>query len=213
VLIVLPILCNLIRFLPKVFARYGGADGFLFLQDHMILNYWNLLQADKEKLWITNKIAHSWVTVPLENNKEEWFVKQGSMVKQVIGSSPVHFQTNYKESMGEDKIAFCGSELFYIPRQFVEDFGDLVGLVGDLELHHKVAVPMFFLAMDSPKNFDSDALAGTVFRSNLVGNETFSSIYTAHAPAVFPVKVQNEIDFIKLIRVMSTGDPLLMELV
>uniref|UniRef100_A0A452Z134 Uncharacterized protein n=1 Tax=Aegilops tauschii subsp. strangulata TaxID=200361 RepID=A0A452Z134_AEGTS len=46
------------KYLPKVFARYGGADGFLFLQDHMILNYWNLLQADKEKLWITDKRLH-----------------------------------------------------------------------------------------------------------------------------------------------------------
>jgi hypothetical protein len=42
-----------------VFGRYSGADGFLFLQDHMILNYWNLLQADKEKLWITNKVCRS----------------------------------------------------------------------------------------------------------------------------------------------------------
>lgn len=201
------------KYLPKVFARYGGADGFLFLQDHMILNYWNLLQADKGKLWITDKIAHSWVTIPLESNKEEWFVKQGAMVKQVIGSSPVHFQTSYKESMGEDKIVFCGSELFYVPRQFVEDFGDLVGLVGNLDLHHKIAVPMFFLAMDSPQNFDSEALAGTVFKTNLAANETFSSIYTAQSPAVFPVKVMNEIDFIKVIRLMSKGDPLLMELV
>lgn len=201
------------KYLPKVFARYGGADGFLFLQDHMILNYWNLLQADKEKLWITDKIAHSWVTIPLESNKEEWFVKQGAMVKQVVGSSPVHFQSKYKESMGEDKIVFCGSELFYVPRQFVEDFGDLVGLVGSLDLHHKIAVPMFFLAMDSPQNFDSEALAGTVFKTNLAANETFSSIYTAQSPAVFPVKVMNEIDFIKVIRLMSKGDPLLMELV
>jgi hypothetical protein len=159
------------------------------------------------------QIAHSWVTVPFKSNKEEWFAKQGAMVKQVVGSSPVHFQTNYKESMSEDKIAFCGSELFYVPRRFVEDFGDLVGLVGDLDLHHKIAVPMFFLAMDLPQNFDSDALAGTVFKSNLAANETFSSIYTTQAPAVFPVKVMNEIDFIKVIRLMSIGDPLLMELV
>jgi hypothetical protein len=159
------------------------------------------------------QIAHSWVTVPLESNKEEWFVKQGAMVRQVVGNSPVHFQTKYKESMGKDKIVFCGSELFYVPRRFVEDFGDLVGLVGDLDLHHKIAVPMFFLAMDSPDNFDSEALAGTVFRTNLAANETFSSIYTAQSPAVFPVKVMNEIDFIKVIRLMSKGDPLLMELV
>ena len=159
------------------------------------------------------QIAHSWVTIPLESNKEEWFVKQGALVKQVIGNSPVHFQTNYKENMGEEKIAFCGSELFYIPRRFVEDFGDLVGLVGDLDLHHKIAVPMFFMAMDSPQNFDSEALSGTVFKTQLPANATFKTIYTAQAPAVFPVKVMSEIDFIKVIRLMSIGDPLLMELV
>lgn len=44
------------RYLPKVFDRYSSADGFLFLHDDTILNYWNLLQADKSKLWITNKV-------------------------------------------------------------------------------------------------------------------------------------------------------------
>lgn len=44
------------RYLPKLFNRYTGADGFLFLQDDMILNYWNLMQSDKNKLWITNKV-------------------------------------------------------------------------------------------------------------------------------------------------------------
>lgn len=44
------------RYLPKVFDRYSSADGFMFLHDDTILNYWNLLQADKSKLWITNKV-------------------------------------------------------------------------------------------------------------------------------------------------------------
>lgn len=44
------------RYLPKVFDRFAGAEGFVFLQDHMVLNYWNLLDADKSKLWITNKV-------------------------------------------------------------------------------------------------------------------------------------------------------------
>ena len=44
------------RYLPKVFDTYSGAEGFLFLQDDTILNYWNLLQADKSKLWITDKV-------------------------------------------------------------------------------------------------------------------------------------------------------------
>ena len=38
--------------------RYTSADGFLFLQDDTILNYWNLLQADRTKLWIANKVIY-----------------------------------------------------------------------------------------------------------------------------------------------------------
>lgn len=44
------------RYLPKVFERFPGVEGFLFLEDTMILNYWNLVQADMSKLWITNKV-------------------------------------------------------------------------------------------------------------------------------------------------------------
>lgn len=44
------------RDLPKIFDQFSSAEGFLFLQDNTILNYWNLLQADKTKLWITNEV-------------------------------------------------------------------------------------------------------------------------------------------------------------
>ncbi|KAJ3676286.1 hypothetical protein LUZ60_003698 [Juncus effusus] len=200
------------KHLPKVFERYSGAEGFLFLQDTMILNYWNLLQADKTKLWITDKVKDSWFEKQI--NSEEWFLKQGQMVKQVVSNFPVHFQTSYKESMkDDDKLTFSTGEIFYVPGRFVGDFTDLVGLVGNLDIHHKIAVPMFFLSMDSPQNFDSDVLAKTVYKINLKSNETFMSFYTAQAPTVFPVKVQNEVDFVKLIRLMASGDPLLMELV
>lgn len=45
------------RYAPKILDRYTSAEGFLFLQDDTILNYWNLLQADKSKLWIGNKAS------------------------------------------------------------------------------------------------------------------------------------------------------------
>ena len=57
------------RSLKKTLIRVGNCHGSdmpacqvcrsfdAFLQDDMILNYWNLLQADKEKLWITNKVC------------------------------------------------------------------------------------------------------------------------------------------------------------
>ncbi|KAJ0976102.1 hypothetical protein J5N97_018067 [Dioscorea zingiberensis] len=201
------------KYLPKLFNRYTGADGFLFLQDDMILNYWNLVQSDKNKLWITNKVPDSWVHVTIDGNSTEWFVKQDNLVKKLVSGLPVNFQVSYKESASEGKLTICGSEIFYIPRRLVGDFIDLVGLVGDLEIHQKVAVPLFFMAMDSPQNFDSDALASSIYKKDLSANDSSLSYYNAQAPAVYPLNVKNEIDFIKLIRVMASGDPLLMELV
>ncbi|KAL3585325.1 hypothetical protein D5086_012192 [Populus alba] len=197
------------KHLPKIFDRFSSAEGFLFLQDDTILNYWNLLQADKTKLWITDKVSKSWTTVSTNGNAD-WYAKQAEMVRKVVGSMPVHFQVNYKEAMKSDQSLVIGSsEIFYIPQQLVTDFVDLVGLVGDLNIHQKVAIPMFFMSMDSPQNFDS-VLSTMVYKPK--PPPANSTLYSAQAPAVHPWNVSSEQDFIKLTRIMAEGDPLLMEL-
>lgn len=133
------------------------------------------------------------------------------MVKKVVGLMPVHFQVNYKESVKSvQSLMICSSEIFYIPQHFVADFVDLVGLVGDLEIHHKVAIPMFLVSMDLPQNFDS-VLSTMAYKQKPPSNN--STFYSAQVPAVHPWNVSSEQDFIKLIRIMAEGDPLLMELV
>ncbi|KAF8395827.1 hypothetical protein HHK36_019781 [Tetracentron sinense] len=200
------------KYLPKIFNRFTSAEGFLFLQDNTILNYWNLLQADKTKLWITDKISKSWTTVSTNGDNSEWFSKQADMVKKVVSTMPVHFQVSYKESSPEEQsLTICSSEVFYVPRRFVGDFVELVSLVDNLEIHHKVAIPMFFIAMDSPRNFDS--VLSTMIYGTEASSSNSSSFYSAQVAAVHPWAVSGEPDFIKLIRIMATGDPLLMELV
>ncbi|GFP92227.1 hypothetical protein PHJA_001366800 [Phtheirospermum japonicum] len=198
------------KYLPKIFNKYSSAEGFLFLKDDTVLNYWNLLQADKSKLWITNKVSKSWTSVSITDNSD-WFTKQANMVKKVVATMPAHLQVNYKEGAKDHKsLIICNSEVFYIPRHFAPDFADLVSLVGDLDIHHKVAIPMFFLAMDSPQNFDN-VFDSMRYKQKLQSNST--SFYSAKAPAVHPWNVSTEQDFIKLVRIMAAGDPLLMELV
>ncbi|XWS66348.1 hypothetical protein CRYUN_Cryun05aG0191600 [Craigia yunnanensis] len=198
--------------LPKIFDRFSSVEGFLFLEDDTILNYWNLLQADKSKLWIADKVSMSWTTASTSGNSD-WHSKQVDMVKKVVSTMPVHFQVNYKEAVRSDQsLTICSSEIFYIPRHFVSDFVDLVNLVGHLEIHQKVAIPMFFLSMDLPQNFDS-VLSTMVYKQELPSTNSSSTHYSAQAPAVHPWKVSSEQEFIKLIRIMGEGDPLLMELV
>lgn len=134
------------------------------------------------------------------------------MVNKVVSIMPVHFQVSYKETIKSEQIlAVCSSDVFYIPRQFIADFTELVNLVDNLEIHHKVAIPMFFLSMDLPQNFDP-VLSRMIYEENSSSTNS-SAYYSDKAPAVHPWKVSSEQEFIKLIRIMATGDPLLLELV
>lgn len=197
--------------LPIVMKRYSSAEGFLFLHDNTILNYWNLVQADKTKLWITDKVSKSWGTVSTKENKD-WFEKQAKMVKKVVNMMPANFQINYKETVkSEHDLIISNSEVFYIPRRFVDDYLDLVNMIGDVDMHHKVATPLIFLSMDSPQNFDS--VLNTMIYEEKIPSSNSSSLYSAQAPAVHPWSVTSEQEFIKLVRLMAAGDPLLLELV
>lgn len=147
----------------------------------------------------------------IDGKDTTWFTKQSNMVNRVVSTMPAHLQVNYKESCpSEQSLALCGSEVFYIPRRFVSDFVDLVDLVGDFEIHYKIAVPMFFMAMDLPQNFDP-LLNKMIYKTEGLSNRSFD-FYSAQVPAVYPWIISTESDFVKLIRLMAAGDPLLMEL-
>lgn len=199
------------KIFPKIFERYSNAEGFMFLKDDTILNYWNLVQADKSKLWITHKVSASWAKVSLDSNSTEWYFKDGGrdIVKKLLSDLPVHLQIKYRESMDEKSFVVCSSEVFYVPHRFVEDFVDLVSLVGNSNLHHEVAVPIFFLAMDTPDMFDPDALSNSIYQRG--GSSDALSYYSAEVHAVHPWKMFNESDFVRLLKAMSSGDPLLLE--
>lgn len=147
-----------------------------------------------------------------DDGNSAWFTQQAELVNKVVNSMPVHFQVSYKESMPDpSSTTLCSSEVFYVPRRFVSDFIDLVNLVGDLDMHQKVAVPMIFLSMDSPQNFDS-VFAPMIYKPDQPSTNSTAS-YSPEVPAVHPWGVSSEQEFIKLVRIMAAGDPLLMELV
>ncbi|KAI3830176.1 hypothetical protein L1987_04310 [Smallanthus sonchifolius] len=203
---------HLYKQLPRLFGRFENAEGFLFLQDNTILNYWNMVQADKTKLWITDKVSRSWSTVPYDGNKD-WYGKQAEMVKKVVKSMPAHLQVNYKDHTNnhDSGLTVCTSDVFYIPQRLVVDFVDLVNLVDVLEIHQKVAISMFFIAMDSPRNFDP--VFNKMFYKRKPALNLTTSFYSPEVSAVHPMRVSNEREFIELIRVMAAGDPLLLDLV
>ncbi|RWW81386.1 hypothetical protein BHE74_00010235 [Ensete ventricosum] len=179
----------------------------------------------KWRKYFGNVVLIMYCSGPVDRTALEWRLLYGRIFKTVIILSEqrnpdltVEYGQlaevyNYKQSTTEGRLIICGSEIFYVPQRFVGDFIDIVEIIGDQRIHHKVAVPMIFLAMDVPENFDSSALATVVYKAGLSANDSFASYYTANVPAIYPLKVHHEYDFVKLIRVMASGDPLLQELV
>ncbi|KAG5126660.1 hypothetical protein JHK82_027495 [Glycine max] len=157
------------------------------------------------------QVSESWSSILTNGEDSDWLSQQARMVQKVVSTMPAHFQVSYKETSDNDKnLLICSSEVFYVPQRLISDFVELVNLVGDLEIHQKVAIPMFFVSLDSPQNFDP-VLDTMIYKQNPPANST--TLYSAKVPAVHPWSVSSEQEFIKLIRIMAEGDPLLMELV
>lgn len=134
------------------------------------------------------------------------------MVSKVVRIMPVHLQVNFKDSSSKgESIVTCSSEVFYIPQRFVGDFVDLVGLVGNYKIHYTVAVPLFFMSMDSPNNYDP-VLNSAIYSKGLLSPDSSQS-YSLQAPVLHPWNVSSESEFAKLMELMAPGDPLLMELI
>eukprot|EP00249_Psilotum_nudum_P009355 c21875_g1_i1 orf=563-2974(+) len=197
--------------LPNIFGAYSNAEGFLFMKDDVILNYWNLLQANKSRLWNLHKVHQSWKVVAYNETGSEWYLKSSMKryIRKMLSSLPVHFQITYRENMDEDHFAVCSSDAFYVPYRFVGDFIELVNLGSVANLHQEVAIPLFFLAMESMENFDTEAFSNVQYRTEIVFNP--AAFYLVEAHAVHPWMVTSELDLLNVMKAMSSGDPLLLE--
>lgn len=199
------------KVLPEIFERFSNAEGFLFMKDDVILNYWNLLQANKTKLWSLHKVSKAWNIINYNNNGSEWYHKSSvkRTLRKIISSLPVHFQITYRENMDDKHFVVSNADIFYIPQRLVEDFVDLVGLGLKAKLHQELAVPLFLLAMDTLDNFDSEAFSSVVYKTDDYANS--DNIYSDEVHVVHPWRATNQRELLRLMKSMASGDPLLLE--
>lgn len=199
------------KVLPEIFARYSNAEGFLFMKDDVILNYWNLLEANKTKLWNLHKVSKAWKVLNYNKNGSEWYhtviVKRA--VQSLVNSLPVHFRITYRENIDNKHYVVSNSDVFYIPQRLAADFGDLVAQGVKARVHQELAIPLIFLAMDTLENFDSEAFSSVVYEAD--GSVNSAAIYSAEAHIVHPWKATNQRHLLRIMEAMALGDPLLLE--
>eukprot|EP00249_Psilotum_nudum_P009356 c21875_g2_i1 orf=197-2620(+) len=199
------------KVLPKIFRMYRNAEGFLFMKDDVILNYWTLLQANKTRLWTLHKVNRSWKVLAYNETGSAWYHSNSTKVhlQTALSYLPAHFQITYHGNMDDEHFVMSNSDAFYVPRRFVRDFTDLVTIGDKSSLRQELAIPFIFLALDSVDNYDVEAFSNVVYKTKVSSNP--AALYTAEKQAVHPWKVLTEHDLHGLLREMASGDPLLLE--
>lgn len=188
--------------LPKIMARFPDAEGFLWSNDDVIINYWNLLGANKSRIWLPNDQASPETRFfPIDNDTqsrwpEDWPSEperrmQAAAAWQLLEG---HHKWQYRESLGsqEAQVVFqkrvC--DFFYIPRRHVETFSfDLLPFFREARVASQVAIPTMFYLLEPPSAFDP-VLDNMVYRWDVPqAQQAPRQVWLPHVAAVRPFKV------------------------
>lgn len=204
--------------LPKIFEKYPAAEGFMVMKEAVVLNYWHLAaSANKTKIWNMHQAnsTSSWHVVDFNSSGSEWYLSKGNKngVKKLVSRLPVEYRTTYKETMDDDHFVVSTSDVFYLPRRYVDDFVALVPMAAKVKLHRDLALPMMFMAMENVNGFDAFAFSSVKELSEKEEVEDPAIAYTPGWHAVFPWAARSDVELYRIIKAMSAGDPSLADII
>jgi hypothetical protein len=144
------------RVLADAIQNYPGYDGYLMLQDDCLLNFWNLLRFDKNKLWI-----NTFGTEDLHTQTTSWWWNQMSARYQKtnaqatmdgIQALPDTFKEQITANIGKDMGAGGATDFIYIPQKYAHDYCSIWKHFNDIFV--EIALPTIFLCMDDIQNLE-----------------------------------------------------------
>lgn len=154
-------------FFPRVAARYQTAAGFLFTAADVLVHYWNLVEANKSRLWLPDvpgcpPCRPSFVPLntsgspagprsPLENSIQKKGVSQALQrmepeQREQLERSLLPKARGYPTRVGD---------VFYVPQRHALQLAlDLIPPFRDFAVFQDIAVPAMFYALEPPTQFD-----------------------------------------------------------
>jgi hypothetical protein len=200
--------------LPSIFERYPTAEGFLVMKEGVVFNYWHLASANKTLLWSLHAANGTWQVASFNDEGSAWYLEKGykNGVKKLLSQLPVEYRTNYREVMDDGHFTVSTSDVYYVPARYIDDFSALARLAGKVKLHQDLALPLLFMAMDNPHNFDGYAFSKTRILSDSDVKEDPALIYTPNWHIIYPWVASSEPELYRIIKAMSAGDPTLSEI-
>lgn len=204
--------------LLTVFARHKRAEGFLWTNDDVALNYWNLMRGNKSRLWWPiNPSCSQGVYYPFNlTEHSQWTDWAGNglnrrRAKAAYNVIPARYKRQFEVSMGRRGYYPRGiADLYYIPRRYVPDFTMLIQLVGlKSKVPSEIALPFMIHCILHPDDLDP-VLHDMVYLWKK-GRFDISAKWTPHVSALHPWKISNEVTRQKWAYTAGFYDPCLLQ--
>eukprot|EP00795_Rhopilema_esculentum_P008954 gene8954-16588_t len=142
--------------------RQPGFEGYLLINDDMIINWWNLLQLDKKKIWFGDTKPKPEDCFVMGSQPDEWFSRyaRGHLCERLYKSMEKNAAFNttnmfeiFLENTGRQKVCLAAlSDIFYVPAAHAERFTKIAQYFYDNRLFLEIAVPMALYFLDSKSN-------------------------------------------------------------
>lgn len=169
------------RWIKDVLINHPGYEGYLFMQDDVMLHFWNFINLDKNKIWFGANTAwhpgyeeqpeQKCITINQTRDPQYtgWFNTEAGMtqLKRIFGQL---FELGLDEeramlsaNFGENGAAWYMSDLFYIPNRFTGKILRLCDLFD--RVFCEISIPTMLGSVDYLENWEELPHWWTCFNS------------------------------------------------
>eukprot|EP00271_Cylindrocystis_brebissonii_P023692 TRINITY_DN996_c0_g3_i1.p1 TRINITY_DN996_c0_g3~~TRINITY_DN996_c0_g3_i1.p1 ORF type:complete len:534 (+),score=116.82 TRINITY_DN996_c0_g3_i1:180-1781(+) len=203
--------------LPGIMEQHPSADGFLFTNDDLILNYWNLPGADKDRIWFSGPESPEFYRNPMEDFQPgtdflRWWELEDShkRVVEAVAATPHSYIAQLRRSQLPHPLSQMKTmaDCFYIPQRHAAAMAELVPIYQMANVRSEVALAMMLYSLDHPADFDSTALKDILY---IWGNDRqlAQAMYNTTLAGLHPWKLRRQRQQELVLVAMAAGDPTL----
>ena len=192
----------------RVYPRYRG---YMFVNDDMVVNWWNFAKLSKEKIWqgakINENIAHNMNSRPIRNDWMWWRKENGlkaceKTYRQLVGFANgslampgINFKrllhTHYRNGKNRTMCFRTWSDFAYVPGRLSREFEALSTIFFENKVFLEIAFPTILALLDDWKSLED---AKGVYLPEVFGFQDFSNVkyvwpkFSEHVMFLHPVK-------------------------
>jgi len=177
-------------------TRFPDCEGYLFLMDDLLLNYWNLTRFSKSKIWCHSISGRNAVSVDVPDwQVDEWWwwrTPYGlNAYRKAWPKTPRWFRENMMEKFRLLAPAIrTPSDCFYLPKAFVPQFTEVVTLFSECGLFLELAIMSALQGLSKDGEKDYEALRLLYIWNNMPTgpDAAWRFSYNKNLDGIHPVK-------------------------